>query len=434
MTTAAIGAKPLTGFGRLKSILGGCAGNLVEWYDWNVYAYFSLYFAKSFFPKGDATAQLLGAAAVLAVGFLMRPVGAWLMGAYADRRGRKAALTLSVTLMCLGSLVIGLTPTHATLGYGAAVILVGARMVQGLSLGGEYGASATYLSEVASRKWRGFWGSFHYVTLIMGQLTAVGVLLILQSILTSDQLDAFGWRIPFLIGAALAVTVFWLRRSMPETEAFEAAAPTAEKRSRTMLLFLHHPKETLMVMGLTAGGSLSFYVYTNYMQKFLANTAGYTKETASQIVAVALFIFMFMQPAFGALSDKIGRRPMLITFGVLATLCPWPVMTTIARTDQPVVTLGLLMIPLTIMSFYSAISGLFKAELFPIGVRALGVALPYALANSLFGGSAEYVALWFKNSGGESTFYLYVSAVVLVGLVISVAMRDTRTHSRIDHD
>ncbi|MEO5577828.1 MAG: MFS transporter, partial [Sphingomicrobium sp.] len=157
---------------RLTNIVGGSAGNLVEWFDWYVYSAFALYFAPVFFPKGDTTAQLLNTAAVFAVGFIMRPIGAWVMGMYADRRGRKAGLTLSVSLMCLGSLMIACAPTYASAGLLAPAVLIVARMIQGLSLGGEYGSSATYLSEMAGKERRGFWSSFQYVTLIAGQLLA----------------------------------------------------------------------------------------------------------------------------------------------------------------------------------------------------------------------------------------------------------------------
>ena len=165
---------------RLKNIVGGSAGNLVEWFDWFAYAAFTVYFAPVFFPKGEPTAQLLSTAAIFAVGFLMRPVGAWVMGVYADRKGRKAGLTLSVSLMCAGSLIIACTPGHATIGLAAPALLLFARMMQGLSVGGEYGSSATYLSEMATAKHRGFWSSFQYVTLISGQLLALMLLIVLQ--------------------------------------------------------------------------------------------------------------------------------------------------------------------------------------------------------------------------------------------------------------
>jgi MHS family alpha-ketoglutarate permease-like MFS transporter len=193
----------MTGAHRLRSIIGGSLGNLVEWYDWYAYAAFSLYFAPVFFPKGNPTAQLLSAAAIFGVGFLMRPIGAWIMGVYCDRHGRKAGLTLSVLMMGGGSLLIAVTPGHDSIGIAAAALLLLARLIQGLSVGGEYGASATYLSEMATHQRRGFWSSFQYVTLIAGQLCALGVQLVLQAVLSEAALEEWGWRIPFLIGAIL---------------------------------------------------------------------------------------------------------------------------------------------------------------------------------------------------------------------------------------
>ncbi|MEO8493072.1 MFS transporter, partial [Pseudomonas sp.] len=218
--SAAAPTKERTTSSRIKSIFSGSVGNMVEWYDWYVYAAFSLYFAKAFFPKGDTTAQLLNTAAIFAVGFLMRPIGGWLMGLYADRKGRKAALMASVLLMCFGSLIIALTPGYETIGVGAPILLVFARLLQGLSVGGEYGTSATYLSEMATKERRGFFSSFQYVTLISGQLIALGVLIVLQQTLTTEQLYDWGWRIPFVIGALCAIVALYLRRGMEETESF----------------------------------------------------------------------------------------------------------------------------------------------------------------------------------------------------------------------
>ncbi len=422
-----------TPLNRLRSIFSGSVGNLVEWYDWYVYAAFSLYFAKAFFPQGDSTAQLLNVAAIFAVGFLMRPIGGWLMGIYADKRGRKAALMFSVVLMCSGSLIIALCPGYDRIGVAAPIILVLARMLQGLSVGGEYGCSATYLSEMASREHRGFWSSFQYVTLIMGQLLALGVLIALQQwFLTTEQLESWGWRIPFAIGALCAVVALWLRRNMAETECFEAQTPAQSKGSLTTLL--GYPRELLTVVGLTMGGTLAFYTYTTYMQKFLVNSAGMSRDTATLISAASLTVFMLLQPAFGALSDRIGRRPLLIGFGVLGTLCTVPILTALATVQTPLQAFALIMAALLIVSGYTAINAVVKAELFPVRVRALGVGLPYALTVSVFGGTAEYLALWFKSIGLESGFYWYVTACIACSLLVYLKMPDTRDASRIDRE
>jgi len=419
---------------RLKAIIGGSTGNLVEWYDWYAYAAFTLYFAPHFFPNEDRTAQLLSAAGIFAVGFLMRPIGAWLMGIYADRHGRKSGLTLSVALMCAGSLLIGVTPGYETIGVAAPLLLVLARLMQGLSIGGEYGASATYLSEMAGRNRRGFFSSFQYVTLIAGQLVAICVLLLLQATLSIAQLDDWGWRIPFFIGGALAIIVFWLRRGLAETQSFAVARAKGGPKSGFVELITNHPRETLTVMMLTAGGTIAFYAYSIYMQKFLVNTSGLSREAASQINAVTLFLFMLLQPAAGALSDRVGRKPLMITFGVLGVFCTYPIFSTLAKTKDPVMAALLVMAGLIIVTGYTSINAVVKAELFPAHIRALGVALPYALANTLFGGTAELVALWFKQAGMEQAFYIYVTVMIAISLGVYIRMRDTAKHSLIRED
>ena len=423
---------------RIKSIIGGAAGNLVEWYDWYAYSAFTLYFAPVFFPSDDPTAQLLSTAAVFAVGFLMRPIGAWVMGIYADRRGRKAGLTLSVTLMCLGSLIIAVCPGYATIGVAAPILLVVARMIQGLSVGGEYGASATYLSEMAGKKNRGFFSSFQYVTLIAGQLIALAVLLLLQAVMPEAALEAWGWRIPFAVGAALALVVFRIRRGLAETQAYQNAdkdrTATGAPKSSGWMLFSKYPKEAFTVIMMTAGGTLAFYAYTTYMQKYLVNSAGFDKVTGTRIVAAATFLYMLLQPAAGALSDRIGRRPLMIAFGVLGMIFTVPIFSGIATVGSPFGAFMLVTAALVIVTGYTAINAVVKAELFPAHIRALGVALPYAIANTLFGGTAEYVALWLKSKGVEQYFFWYVTGMIGVSLIAFIKMRDSQKHSQIVED
>lgn len=419
---------------RLKSIIGGSTGNLVEWFDWYVYSAFTLYFAPHFFPSENRTAQLLSAAAVFAVGFVMRPIGAWVMGIYADRKGRKSGLTLSVTLMCLGSLIIAVTPSYATIGLAAPALLVLARLMQGLSVGGEYGASATYLSEMAGKDRRGFFSSFQYVTLISGQLLAICVLLVLQATMTEAALDEWGWRIPFALGAVLAIVVFYIRRGLAETKSFENVKKDGAPKSGLIQLFSKHPKETLTVMLLTAGGTLAFYAYSIYMQKFLVNTSGFSREVASQINAVTLFVFMLLQPLAGGLSDRIGRKPLMVAFGIAGVLFTYPIFSTLETTRDPLLAGALVMAALIIVTGYTSINAVVKAELFPAHIRALGVALPYALANTIFGGTAESVALLFKRSGFEQGFYWYVTAMIGISLIVYLKMRDTGKNSLIAED
>ena len=417
---------------RLKSIFGGSIGNLVEWYDWYAYSSFAIYFADSFFPKSDPTIQLLNTAAIFALSFFMRPIGGWVLGRYADRHGRKAALTLSVTLMCTGSLIIALTPGYATIGLFAPALLLIARLLQGFSVGGEYGTSATYMSEIATESSRGFYSGILYVTLVMGQLLALGVLMLLQFVLLdAQQLGSWGWRIPFVIGALAALIAMYLRRNLSETEAFAKSSSRKASDAGQLKALLRHPREVLTVIGLTMGGTLFFYTFTNYMQKFLVNTVGLTRGESTLVAAGTLFVFMLLQPLMGAISDRVGRRPMLIVFGVLALATTVPLLSALERTHDAWTAFFLIMIALTISSLYSSISAIVKAELFPVEIRALGVGLPYAIGVSLFGGTAESIALWCKSIGHESWFYWYVSGCVLVSLLVYSSMRETKATSTI---
>lgn len=431
MSAEGSAAPPLTTARRLRSIAGGSIGNLVEWYDWYVYSAFSLYFAPAFFPNSDPTAQLLNSAAIFAVGFLVRPLGGWLLGSYADRRGRKAALLLSVWMMCIGSLVIALTPGYATIGIAAPVVLLIARLLQGLSLGGEYGTSATYLSEMATPARRGFFSSFQYVTLVCGQLLALTVLIVLQLLLTQQQIEAWGWRVPFVIGALCALVAMLLRSRLEETQSFTRERQKQVTRSPLREL-LRHPRELGLVVGLTLGGTVAFYTYTTYMQKFLVNSAGMDRTTATLINVASLFVFMLLQPLVGALSDRIGRRPILIGFGLFGTLATLPILGALREVDDAWSAFALIMCALLIVSGYTSINAIVKAELFPTRVRALGVGLPYALTVALFGGTAEFIALWFKQIGNETGYDWYVTGCIAVSLLLYLTMRDTRRESRID--
>ncbi|MBR8211623.1 MULTISPECIES: MFS family transporter [Burkholderia] len=416
---------------RVFAIVGASSGNLVEWFDFYIYSFCALYFAPAFFPSGNTTTQLLNTAGVFAAGFLMRPIGGWLFGRIADRHGRRAAMMISVLMMCGGSLVIAVLPTYAQIGALAPALLLVARLFQGLSVGGEYGTSATYMSEVALKGRRGFFASFQYVTLIGGQLCALLVLVILQQTLSAGELKAWGWRIPFVVGAAAALISLYLRKSLDETS---TSASRDKKDAGTIRGVWQHKGAFFTVVGFTAGGSLIFYTFTTYMQKYLVNTAGMHAKTASNVMTVALLVYMLMQPVFGALSDKIGRRTSMILFGSFAVIGTVPLMHALKDVTSPVAAFVLITVALAIVSFYTSISGLIKAEMFPPEVRAMGVGLSYAVANAIFGGSAEYVALWFKSIGSEETFYWYVTVLCAISLIVSWRMRDPSKEGYLRHE
>jgi len=411
---------------RVKAIFIGSAGNLVEWYDFYAYTAFALYFAPAFFPQSDPVVQQLNAAVLFAATFLMRPLGGWLFGYLADRYGRKLSLTLSVVCMCFGSLIIAATPTYATIGLAAPALLAIARIIEGLSLGGEYGTSATYLSEVADEKHRGFYSSFQYVTLIGGQLTAIIVLMLLQYVfLTEAELKAWGWRIPFVIGAMLAIFTAVMRREMHETDAF-AAAQRAGVRRGTIGDLLKFPRELLLVAGLTAGGTAAFYTFTTYMQTFVRLTVGLDATQTTIVIFGSLVFASVLQPIYGAISDRIGRKPVLMFFGIAGTLFTVPLLFTLQSTKSPFAAFALICAAWVFVAGYTSINAVVKAELFPTNVRALGVGIPYAITVSLFGGTAPAIALWCKSIGHESWFYFYLSGVIFLSLLIYSTMRDTK--------
>jgi len=411
---------------RLRSIFGGAAGNLVEWFDWYVYAAFSLYFARDFFPGTDQTAQFLATSGIFWIGFLMRPLGGWLLGRVGDRHGRRTALALSVSLMGGGSLMVALVPTYATIGTAAPVLLTLARIIQGLSLGGEYGAAATYLSEMAPPGQRGFWSSFQYVTLYGGQLLALALLIGMQvSGLSEDALSTWGWRIAFGCGSALALIVFWIRRGIAETPDFSAESGVQRNAGGLAILWRDHRRSVLIAFGLAMGSNVAFYTYTTYMQKYLVVTSGLTKASASLICGVAILIALLIQPPLGALSDRIGRKPLQYAFGIGGVLFTVPLMLAIGRTHDPFTAFLLVLIALAILSCATSTSAVVKAELFPVHVRTLGVGLPYAVSQSLFGGSAEALALTLKRSGHESAYFWYVSFMIAVALIAACVMPES---------
>jgi MFS transporter, MHS family, alpha-ketoglutarate permease len=405
---------------RLKNILGASAGNFVEWFDWFAYASFAIYFSRAFFPLEDQTAQFLNTAFIFAGGFVVRPLGALLFGMYADRQGRRAALMLSVTMMCGGSLLIAVTPTG--LGFVSPLLLVVARLLQGIAVGGEYGASATYVSEMASTRHRGFWSGMLYVTLIGGQLAAMALQVALQHVLSEEALYAWAWRVPFVIGALLAVVVFWIRQGIEETRPFTDATDAVLKRGRPLALLVEYPRETAIVVGLTAAGAIGFYTYAVYMQKLLVNSVGFDRVVVSELMTKVLATLLFFPPLLGWLADYVGHKRTLLVSFAASTVLAVPVLSAISIATDPFEVYLLCLLPLFFLSGYYALSATIKAALYPAHVRALGVSLPYAVALAIFGGNAETAALYFKTIGMEAGYSWLVTAVFLVGFIAAVCL------------
>jgi len=418
--------------GRVRAILIASMGNLIEWYDVYAYSAFALYFSGSFFTDKSLEKQQLFAALVFALGFIARPVGSLLFGYFADRHGRRNALMLSVLLMCFGSLVIALTPTVATIGVAAPIILTLARILQGASQGGEYGASATYLAEISEPDRRGFYSGVWFMAPIGGQLCAIVVLLVLQKVfLTAEQLKDWGWRIPFVIGALLSIFTLYMRRDLVETAYFKTARQKTSEIGSLRKLAAEW-RSLLIVIGVSVGGASAFYTYTTYMQKFLKLSVKLTDDQTTAVTAGSLLFAILIQPLYGAISDRVGRKPLLIAFGALGTLGTYPLLTTLRQTKEPFAAFLIICLAWAIVTGYTSMSAIVKAELFPTAVRALGVGLPFALTTAVFGGTIESVALYFKNEGHEEWFYFYATALIFVSLVFYIFLPDTRKASRME--
>ncbi len=431
LTAAPLLTADLTLPQRIKMVLAASSGNLVEWFDFYVYATFSVYFASEFFPAGSQTAQFMKTAAIYLVGFLARPVGGYFFGRLGDRVGRKKAMVTSVTMMAAGSLAFAALPTHSgsySIGALAPTLMLIVR-VQGFSVGGEYGTAATYMTEIAPKNRRGLFSSFQYVTLIGGQLLAGLVALILQLFLNKQQLTEWGWRIPFVIGALAAVVALVLRRSLTETL---DKKQSSQRVSGTFRGVLPYPRSFWVVLGLTCAGSLVFYAFTTYMTKYLVNTNTFSQTVATRVTTISLAVFMCAQPLFGMLSDRIGRRTSMLAFNAIMAVITVPALSLLGSTRSAVVACVTLICVQLVMSLYTSIAGVVKAEIFPPAVRAMGVGFTYAIGNSLFGGSAEYVALWMKDNGIAGLFGWYVVLLTVVGFVASWFLWDNRKQNYLD--
>ncbi|TQR60678.1 MFS transporter [Campylobacter troglodytis] len=409
--------KELTRAQKIRSIIAASSGNLVEWFDFYIYAFTAVYFAHNFSSSDNPTIQQISAFGVFAAGFFMRPIGSWAFGSLADKIGRKSSMVFSVILMAVGSFMIAALPSKESVGDLAIILLLIARLIQGLSVGGEYGIAATYLSELATEGRRGFYSSFQYVTLIGGQLLAVASISIMLLFFSEQQMNDYAWRILFVVGGLLALGSLFIRSIMSESA---TELDKHEDRGSFKALFSTSWKPFLIIIGITAGGSLTFYTITTYTKTFMINSAGFDKTLSNNIMLAALFLLMIMQPLFGFIGDKIGHKNSLLIYALLALVGIYPLFTVLKTSaNTPLLAFFCILALFVILSFYTSVAGIFKAKLFPEHVRALGTGLSYAIANAVFGGSAPYVALQFKNYGFENSFFIYVALMmVLVFFVV----------------
>lgn len=437
MTTATPISTPAQTRRAIWNTIRGSSGNLVEWYDVYIYTVFASYFEGQFFDESEKNSTIY-VYAIFAVTFLMRPVGSWFFGRYADRRGRRAALTFSVSLMAACSMVIALVPSQATIGIAAPVVLILARLVQGFATGGEYGTSATYMSEAATRERRGFFSSFQYVTLVGGHVLAQFTLLVLDTVLTDEQLREFGWRMGFAIGGVAAVVVFWLRRSMDESLSEDqlAAIRSGEDTGAGSIreLATRYWRPLLLCFLITLGGTVAFYTYSVNAPAMVKATYKDQAMTATWINLIGLIFLMLLQPIGGIISDRIGRKPLLVFFGIGGVLYTYVLITYLPQTQSPIMSLLLVGVGYIILTGYTSINALVKSELFPARVRALGVGVGYALANSMFGGTAPLIYQALKARDQVPLFIGYVTVCIAISLVVYLFFLKNKSDTYLDRE
>lgn len=411
----------------VKPVLAGSVGNLVEWYDWAIYAFLAPVFASQFFT-GDPAANLLSAFLVFAVGFFMRPLGAAIIGSYADRFGRKSALAFTIFLMSAGSLIIAVAPTAERIGLLAPLLLVVARLMQGFSAGGEFGSSAAFIVEHAPPGKRAFLGSFQQVSVVGGTLLASGTAALLTGILSAEQMASYGWRIPFFIGAALGIVGLWLRRSVPEPESFLNAKKAGRAvRNPLTEAITRHPRAVLRVILVTLAPTVVYYMWIIYLPTFASTTVDASLSEALRANTIALAALMLMLPFSGILSDRFGRRATFLAGAVLYILLTYPLLAMLSASFGTILLVQLAGV--AIYSLYGANSCAIIVEQFPPEVRTAGISLPYALAVAVFGGTAPYLSQWLNSQGMGEVFVMYVIAINVIGAIVYFLMPETKDKS-----
>ncbi|ADD41442.1 MFS transporter [Stackebrandtia nassauensis] len=411
---------------RTRQLAAASVGNLVEWYDWYAYSFLAVYFSSQFFPEGGGPlVPLLNTFAIFAVGFFMRPVGGLLLGWFADRFGRRSALTLTITLMGAGGLLLAVSPTYAQVGVLAPILLVLARLIQGLSVGGEFAASTTFLVESAGPGRRGLFSSFQYVSTTTGQLAAAGLAALMASQLSKADMEAWGWRVVFLVGAVASIVGLWIRKGAHETHPDAQALREGTVKRPHMFSFLtRYPGKSLLIIGITVAGTISYYTWTVYLPSYAETSVKYDPSKALLVSTIALAFFIVLQPLAGMLSDRIGRKPMLLTFSAGLAILTVPLLNAVDTSFISLLSVSL--VAMVFLSGYTAIAAAVMVEIFPARVRAAGIGFPYSLTVALFGGTAPYVGTYLSSLELGSWFPWYIVVLTLVSLPVYFFLRETK--------
>lgn len=410
-----------------KAILAGSVGNVIEWLDWALYATLAPLFASQFFDSSDPTAALLATLAVFAVGFVMRPIGGAVLGAYADRHGRKKGLVLTIGLMAVSSILIGLIPTFGAIGTLAPILLVLIRLLQGFSAGGEFGSSSSFLVESAAPGRRAFAGSWQQVSVATGVLLASVTGFTMTSMLSEEAVSSYGWRIAFIVAGLLGLAGLWLRVTVEETDSFRRASAEGKTKQKHPLVGLlrDHPMAALRVVGITIPGTLLYYMWMSYMPGYAKSAMGIDLNQGFLANIIAVGYFICLLPLVGILSDRFGRKPTMLAFAGGFLVFAYPAFQLLGQGTFSVL-LIVELIGVTFLAGYSANCAVIMSEQFPPEVRATGIGLPYALAVALFGGTAPYITTWMAGAGYRDLTWIYVSAAALIGVVVYATMPETK--------
>ncbi|SDC58763.1 MFS transporter [Actinokineospora iranica] len=408
-----------------RKLFAASVGNALEWFDWTIYATFSIYFATAFFPAGNDTLAQINTFATYALAFFFRPLGGILLGRFADVRGRRPAMLLTIVLMAAGSVLIGVLPTFEQVGWLAPILLLLARIGQGLSLGGEVSNASAYLGEIAPPERRGRYSSFFYISTGSAVLVAFGLGFVLARVLSEADMAAYGWRIPFLLGGALGLVGLWVRRGLTETELFEERKATARRVSRPLLTTLRkHPRAVGQLVGFTMLSTLSYYTFFSALTPFAVKTRGADDVDVFLALSIATAVFIALQYPMGALADRFGRKPQLLVWSAATAVLIVP-LSTLVRPG-----LGNLVVAFTVgLALYTAMTAVAPAlmsELFPTELRALGIGAWYNLTVAVFGGTAPLVISALAGAGAQTAFFYYVAGAAVVSFLVILTLPETR--------
>jgi MHS family alpha-ketoglutarate permease-like MFS transporter len=415
------GVRPLTMRERLRSLVAVVCGNYLEWFDWTMYVVFTPYIAATFFDPTDRTSAVLATLAVFAVAFAARPLGGYLLGRLADRKGRKTALVVAMLMMAFGSLAIAILPGYETLGALASVILFLVRVSQGIAHGGESASAYTYLAEIAPKNRRGLWGSTIMMTVTLGVISATGLGAIMTSLLTAEQMGSWGWRVPFILGALLAVLALWIRRSARESSVFEEEA-TEVKAPRVIT----RRQVTIISVRLIALGVLTqvlYYTWVSFYAAYAINAKGMEAKGAYLASLGAQLIALVVLPFMGYLSDRIGRRRSYVIWSLAVIAVVFP--TSAMLTDAPVSLFMAQTICLIVWAIQSSIHSTVMAEQAPTEIRATSVGVFSSVAAALTGGTAPYLNTWLTGMGYQWMFSVYIIVLAVITLIAVRYMPET---------